>query len=176
MLCKTEGESGAYLTSRLSTTSIESESELDGQCAGTRWFSRIAGGSLGTSRYSTARSTELSFVLSRGMCVNISRNTYFKDSSSSVTLLQVQYMFVENVIALKMVNAAYPTGTYPAITKRVDPKTLTAPNTSKLTNSPEYDERYTTKPNQHGNQPTAVQPPREIPEPLACIYLFEISA
>ena len=61
---KTAGRSGAYLTVRSSTTSIESLFGLvdDGQYAGGRFDSMIAGGSCGRSRYSTTRSTELQQV------------------------------------------------------------------------------------------------------------------
>ena len=43
--CKTAGRSGAYLISRFSTTTRESLRVLEGQYAGARFDSMIAGGS-----------------------------------------------------------------------------------------------------------------------------------
>ena len=49
-LCKTAGKSGAYLISKSSTVIKKSLLELDGQYAGTRLDSMMAGGSCGSLR------------------------------------------------------------------------------------------------------------------------------
>jgi hypothetical protein len=56
---RTVGNSGAYLTTRSSTLTRALLLALDGQYAGGRFDSMIAGGSCGRSKYSTTRSTEL---------------------------------------------------------------------------------------------------------------------
>jgi hypothetical protein len=56
---RTGGSSGAYLTTRSSTTTRASLSVLEGQYAGGRRDSIIGRGSCGRSRYSITRSTEL---------------------------------------------------------------------------------------------------------------------
>jgi hypothetical protein len=55
----TGGSSGAYLTTKSSTLIKGFELVLEGQYAGGRFDSMMAGGSWGRSRYSTTRSTEL---------------------------------------------------------------------------------------------------------------------
>jgi hypothetical protein len=61
--CNTAGKLGAYLMTRLLTDIIALLSELiEGQYAGGRLPSTIAGGSWGSSRYSITRSIELKKV------------------------------------------------------------------------------------------------------------------
>ena len=55
----TGGSSGAYLTTNSSTLINGFALVLEGQYAGGRFDSMTAGGSCGSSRYSTTRSTEL---------------------------------------------------------------------------------------------------------------------
>ena len=55
----TGGSSGAYLTTKSSTLIKGFALVLEGQYAGGRLDSMMAGGSWGRSRYSTTRSTEL---------------------------------------------------------------------------------------------------------------------
>ena len=60
----TAGSSGAYLTSRFSTTTRESLLEFDGQYAGTRLFSITAGGSCGRLKLAD-KSTSFQYVNDR---------------------------------------------------------------------------------------------------------------
>ena len=84
MLCKTAGSSGAYLMVKFSTLISESLVVLEGQYAGGRLDSMMAGGSCGKSRYSTSLSTELKYMFVRIISSESEKWAYLRSSSRAV--------------------------------------------------------------------------------------------
>ena len=109
--CKTEGKSGAYLMSRSSTLMRLSDGELvEGQYAGGRLLSMIAGGSCGNSRYSTTRSMELRRC-ERFNKVRSTRETYFRSSSNCVTKIDASGCCCRNRRVSRLTHSACPVDT-----------------------------------------------------------------